>query len=48
VEALASESSDGSCKWKQVSCGVFSGSYEGCLINGDGNACSCGAVTRDC
>jgi len=48
VEALAGESSDGSCKWKQVSCGIFSGSYEACLTNGDGNTCSCGTVTRDC
>lgn len=37
-----------SCKWKIISCGPFSGNYEACLVSGDGNSCSCGAVTRGC
>lgn len=37
-----------SCKWKRASCGLFQGTYEACLTNGDGNACEWGAVTRIC
>lgn len=37
------------CKWKQVDCpGWGGGSYEACLVNGDGLQCTCGAVTREC
>lgn len=37
------------CCWKQIDCpGWFTGDYEACLTNGDGNSCSCGGVTRTC
>lgn len=37
------------CNWKRASCGLFKGSYEACLVNGDGNQCpSCGSTTRTC
>lgn len=36
------------CKWKQFHCEYSEISYEGCLQNGDGKKCDCGAVTRDC
>jgi len=39
---------EGDCKWKRSSCGLFGGTYEACLTNGDGNACTCGDVTRNC
>jgi hypothetical protein len=52
VEALAGGESgggNGSCKWKRIDCpGWGTGDYEGCLTNGDGNSCTCGAVSRDC
>lgn len=35
------------CKWQQIRC-KKGGFYEGCLNNGDGNTCECGATTRDC
>jgi hypothetical protein len=38
----------GDCKWKRASCGLFQGTYEACLTNGDGSLCSCGDVTRNC
>lgn len=50
LEALAeNESGGGSCHWKQMDCtNPNNGSYEGCLSNGNGNSCTCGAVSRDC
>lgn len=49
VEALADNESSGGCKWKIIDCGgIFSDSYEACLVNGDGYSCSCGEITRDC
>lgn len=51
IEALAenSESSGISCKWKVIDCpGWWTGDYEACLDNGDGNPCSCGLTTRNC
>ncbi|MDR1980567.1 MAG: NVEALA domain-containing protein [Tannerellaceae bacterium] len=51
IEALANETAGGGsgCKWKLIDCpGLWTGSYEACLVNGDGNSCSCGIVTRDC
>lgn len=49
LEALSQTEGTGGCKWKKVSCsGWFSGSYEACVINGDGNSCTCGQVTREC
>lgn len=36
------------CLWKKQSCGLFQGSYEACLVNGDGMPCTCGDVTRNC
>jgi len=37
------------CKWKPIDCGGWGGgSYEACLVNGDGFQCTCGAVTREC
>ncbi|UJP65952.1 hypothetical protein [Mongoliitalea daihaiensis] len=36
------------CLWKRQSCGLFQGSFEACLVNGDGMPCSCGEVTRNC
>lgn len=49
LEALSQTESAGECKWKIVDCdGWFSGNYEACLENGDGNSCTCGQVTREC
>lgn len=42
------EGPGGDCKWKRASCGLFQGTYEACLTNGDGSLCSCGDVTRNC
>ena len=37
------------CKWKQLDCpGWGTGTYEACLVIGDGNSCTCGEVTRNC
>jgi len=37
------------CKWLEVDCpGWFSGSYEACLVTGDGTVCTCGTVSRKC
>jgi len=47
-QVVANSESGGSCKWSKLSCGVFSGSYEACLDNGDGNSCECGKTTRNC
>ena len=49
VEALSKTESAGGCKWKIIDCpGWFTGDYEACLENGDGNSCTCGQVTREC
>ncbi|MDR0603702.1 MAG: hypothetical protein LBG80_05285 [Bacteroidales bacterium] len=49
LEALSIEGNSGTCKWKMIDCpGWGNGDYEACLVNGDGNSCSCGTVTRDC
>lgn len=37
------------CCYKQIDCpGWFNGNYEACLVNGDGNSCTCGVVSRSC
>ena len=43
VEALASGEGSGSCRWKRVfdSSGCV---YHVCVLNGDGNSCTCGAT----
>lgn len=49
VEALTQYEEGGSCKWKTIDCpGLGTGSYDGCLDNGDGNPCYCGSTTRTC
>ena len=53
VEALAgNEPGEGSggqaCYWKNLKCKDGVNTYEGCLSNGDGNACTCGSVSRNC
>ena len=49
VEALSKTESAGGCKWKIIDCPQwFTGDYEACLENGDGNSCTCGQVTREC
>ena len=49
LEALSKTESAGSCKWKIIDCPYwFTGDYEACLENGDGNSCTCGQVTREC
>lgn len=49
IDALGSGESSSGCKWKVIDCpGLWTGDYEACLSNGDGNSCSCGSVTREC
>ena len=49
IECLTQSESTSGCKWKLTDCPKwFTGDYEACLSNGDGNPCSCGSVTRDC
>lgn len=50
IESLAENESDkNECKWKVYDCpGWFTGDYESCVSNGDGNSCSCGEITRNC
>lgn len=50
VESLARMEGEGKvCKWQEIDCpGWWSGDYEACVTNGDGNSCSCGDVTRNC
>jgi hypothetical protein len=48
VEALAEENGGSDCKWKSIKCSKGNSNYEGCLTNGDGTACTCGSVSRDC
>lgn len=49
VESLATSESGSDCKWKIIDCpGWWTGDYEACLFNGDGNLCTCGQVTREC
>ena len=45
--ARASEEEGGNCKWQQQACpdNTF---REVCVVDGDGNSCKCGAVTRSC
>ena len=49
IESLTQEESSTKCKWKVIDCPkLFTGDYEVCVVNGDGYACTCGSVTRDC
>lgn len=49
IEAIAQSESGDNCKWKLIDCpGLWTGDYEACLTNGDGNSCSCGSVSREC
>lgn len=50
IESLATSEGGGlECKWKVQDCPDWgTGDYEACLVNGDGNSCACGSVTRDC
>lgn len=37
------------CKWKHLDCpGLWTGDFEACVENGDGNSCRCGQTTRNC
>ena len=49
IEALSDPENGSACKWSQVSCpGLFGGTREVCLDDGDGNTCICGSTTRPC
>ncbi|MDR2585248.1 MAG: NVEALA domain-containing protein [Prevotellaceae bacterium] len=36
------------CYWQSVQCVKCGESFESCTIEGDGNSCNCGLVTRPC